>query len=76
MKKRQVTIFGLLLPLLLAVSTIQAQEDDTAAWPREVPTQQGLIVIYQPQPEKLDGDRLYGRDFWICIPLVVIELNC
>jgi len=30
-------------------------------WPREIQAQEGLIVIYQPQPEKLEGDRLYGR---------------
>ncbi|MDA9981827.1 carbohydrate-binding family V/XII [Gammaproteobacteria bacterium] len=30
-------------------------------WPREIITAKGTIVIYQPQPEKLAGDRLSAR---------------
>ncbi|MBW2172923.1 MAG: hypothetical protein JRF69_13345, partial [Deltaproteobacteria bacterium] len=37
------------------------QEDATGNWPREIDTPEGLVVIYQPQPEKLDGNLLKGR---------------
>ena len=30
-------------------------------WPQEVPADGATIVVYQPQPEKLQGDRLTGR---------------
>ncbi|HKU38769.1 MAG TPA: hypothetical protein VJR89_11500 [Polyangiales bacterium] len=30
-------------------------------WPQEVRTEGGTIVVYQPQPEKLAGNRLTGR---------------
>lgn len=30
-------------------------------WPQEITSDEGTIVIYQPQPEKLEGDRLTGR---------------
>lgn len=46
-----------------------AQEDATSNWPREIDTPEGLVVIYQPQPEKLDGNQLKGR------AAVALELN-
>ena len=30
-------------------------------WPREIPTVKGTVIIYQPQPEQLAGDRLSAR---------------
>ena len=30
-------------------------------WPEEIATDKGVIVIYQPQPEALDGDILKAR---------------
>jgi len=30
-------------------------------WPQEIVIDLGTIVVYQPQPEKLDGNRLTGR---------------
>jgi hypothetical protein len=30
-------------------------------WPREILTNKGVIVVYQPQPEKLEGNTLTGR---------------
>lgn len=30
-------------------------------WPQEVIVDEGTIVVYQPQPEKLEGNTLYGR---------------
>jgi hypothetical protein len=38
-----------------------AQENSTGDWPREIGTPKGTVVIYQPQPEKLDGNQLKGR---------------
>jgi len=38
----------------------QSQAGD-AGWPQEILTDKGTIVIYQPQPEKLEGDRLSAR---------------
>ena len=31
------------------------------SWPQEITTPNGQIIIYQPQPEKLEGNRLFGR---------------
>ncbi len=30
-------------------------------WPMDIPIATGVITLYQPQPEKLDGDTLTGR---------------
>ncbi len=30
-------------------------------WPQEITADEGMIVVYQPQPERLDGNRLEGR---------------
>ena len=38
-----------------------AQEDFPGEWPREIDIPNGVVVIYQPQPEKLEGNILYGR---------------
>ena len=43
----------------LALST-PARADDPA-WPRQIDSPSGSIVIYQPQPEDLNGDVLTGR---------------
>jgi hypothetical protein len=42
------------------VSTMAAQAGDPN-WPREFDSPSGSFVIYQPQPEQLDGDVLTGR---------------
>ena len=31
------------------------------SWPKELNISKGKIVVYQPQPEKLDGNRIFGR---------------
>lgn len=38
---------------------VSPAEDD--GWPRGISTAKGVVVIYQPQPEKLDGDQLTAR---------------
>ena len=54
-------VVSLLWVCLLAAAPGWAQEDTTGDWPREIGTPKGTIVIYQPQPEKLDGNQLKGR---------------
>ena len=38
-----------------------SQDELENPWPREIEIAQGTIVIYQPQPEKLDGNQLDAR---------------
>ena len=44
----------------LAVAPAAAQ-DEVEGWPREMDVEGGTLVIYQPQPEALDGNSLSGR---------------
>jgi len=50
-------------------TTAFGQEQADNPWPREIPTSHGTVVFYQPQPEKLDGNRLDGR------AAVALEIN-
>ena len=50
-----------LLVALLFWSPVWAQESTDNGWPREIDTPQGVVVIYQPQPEELEGNQLSGR---------------
>ena len=50
-------------------TTAFGQEQADNPWPREIPTPQGTVVFYQPQPDKLDGNRLDGR------AAVALEIN-
>jgi len=54
-----VVVFWLIC--LLTTMPVWAQEDSTDGWPREIDTPKGTVVVYQPQPEKLDGNLLKGR---------------
>jgi hypothetical protein len=54
------------LMLAFAALTVSAQDmakkpaaDD--GWPRSIDLPEGTITIYQPQPEKLENDKLSGR---------------
>jgi hypothetical protein len=51
----------LLWVCLQAASLGWAQENSSGDWPKEIDTPQGTVVMYQPQPEKLDGNQLKGR---------------
>lgn len=44
--------------LLLGAASARA---DDPGWPREFETSSGTFMVYQPQPERLDGDVLEGR---------------
>jgi hypothetical protein len=56
---------GLTIALLWAclqpVASGWAKEDAVDSWPREISVPQGEVVIYQPQPEKLEGNQLKAR---------------
>jgi hypothetical protein len=57
------SVAGLLAALAVAASlavAIPAQAEDPG-WPRQFDSSSGSFVIYQPQPENLDGDVLSGR---------------
>jgi len=49
--------FALLVPLLVGPPA-RAQE---VGFPREIPSAEGTVIVYQPQPESLKGNLLTGR---------------
>jgi hypothetical protein len=55
------TFCFLILCLAAAVTSLASETDIGSNWPYEISTPKGLIVIYQPQPEKLDGNTLFAR---------------
>ena len=46
---------------LLPLTPAWAEEYLADHWPQEIETPEGVVVIYQPQPDKLDGNHLLGR---------------
>jgi len=54
-------ILFILMPLLATFSLSAQAADDDSIWPKEISTNKGTVVVYQPQPEKLSGDKLEGR---------------
>jgi hypothetical protein len=50
----------LLMFFLFSLSTAGAEEEAVDYWPQEIEIPQGVVVVYQPQPEKLEGNRLSG----------------
>ena len=46
---------------LLLSATAGAQEVTDGAWPQEIVVPEGTVLVYQPQPEKLEGDILSAR---------------
>ncbi|MFK5892922.1 MAG: hypothetical protein QM504_06850 [Pseudomonadota bacterium] len=46
---------------LLSCTYSWAKETPNKQWPQEIKTDRGLIVIYQPQPETLNDDKLKAR---------------
>ena len=57
------TIAGLLALAIgiIAGFTSAAANAAQATWPRKVETERGTLTVYQPQPEKFDGNSLEGR---------------
>jgi hypothetical protein len=62
-------IFAALVMALLAGSALAQESGDGLSWPREIVRDEGTLVIYQPQPESLQGNRLNSR------AAISIELN-
>jgi hypothetical protein len=53
---------SLLLSLLIwSTAAWSNTESNSNAWPQELKTDQGMLVVYQPQPENLQGKTLTGR---------------
>lgn len=50
-----------LLILCLSVAAPSWAQDAENGWPKEIITEKGTAVLYQPEPEKLDGDKLDVR---------------
>src|SRR5690349_24679709 len=51
-------LLGGMFALVVAAGAARA---DDSGWPRQFESASGSFVIYQPQPEQLDGDMLSGR---------------
>jgi hypothetical protein len=52
-------LWGVLI--LLPATPAWAEEGVDSNWPREIVVSNGVVVMYQPEPEKLKGNRLEGR---------------
>ncbi|MEH6471892.1 MAG: hypothetical protein V7752_11625 [Halopseudomonas sp.] len=61
MKRYWQAFASLILSLLLTPLSASAADASETTWPREFTVPEGVVVIYQPQPEKLEGDQLYAR---------------
>ena len=49
------------LVCLLSAATAFCQDEPDDPWPKEIQASQGTVLIYQPQPEKLEGNHLNAR---------------
>jgi hypothetical protein len=47
--------------VLVLAGLSSATTASAAAWPQEIEADEGTIVVYQPQPERLEGNTLAGR---------------
>ena len=61
MSKYFKNIRALFFIYLLFAAPAWAEEEINGNWPREIVLADGVVVVYQPQPEALDGNRLKGR---------------
>jgi len=52
---------GAVLLLLLPALPARAEFAATNDWPEEILTEEGKLLVYQPQLESLEGDTLTGR---------------
>jgi hypothetical protein len=55
-----VAVYALYLSLAVCASA-SAQDDKQSPWPKEIPTARGTLVMYQPQPDSLEGNVLRAR---------------
>ena len=61
MMQRIKLVVTFLWAVLLAAAPAWAQTDSPGTWPREIEIPQGVVVMYQPQPERLEGNLLEAR---------------
>ena len=61
-------LIALLLGTLGFLAGIPATAAEEEGWPREIETPKGLVVMYQPQLDSLEGDILAGRAAVAVIP--------
>jgi hypothetical protein len=52
---------GVCAGLAMLAAFVFAANAAQATWPRKLETDRGTLTVYQPQPEKLDGDTIEGR---------------
>ncbi|NIS33775.1 MAG: hypothetical protein GWO04_29150, partial [Actinobacteria bacterium] len=50
-----------LLALLLPAAPLLAQDDTPEGWPREIETDVATVILYQPQIDSFEGDKLTAR---------------
>jgi hypothetical protein len=60
---------GLFGPLLMLAILLSPSANAVIEWPQEVSADEGIIVVYQPQPESLTGNTLISR------AAISLELN-
>jgi hypothetical protein len=59
--KRWWGVFPVLLALGWVARAIMAEPNQTSPWPRDIPSPNGTITIYQPELDTLEGRILRGR---------------
>jgi len=47
--------------LILSILCLFSFFSQAIEWPQQVQTSQGTLIVYQPQPEKLNGNTLTAR---------------
>lgn len=57
-KQKQFSAALLLTLIFGAIISVSAQK---SSWPKTIETEKGVITLYQPQPESLEGNTLQGR---------------
>ncbi len=70
MKSLMTTVMGLLMKRFLASAFVvlgvwapamALAQEDVEGWPREIDTDQGLVVLYQPQLDAFEGNQMEAR---------------
>ena len=59
--RHRLAVFVPALAPLLFLAVSAAQDAVDPGWPREITVAEGSVVIYQPQPENLEGNALTAR---------------
>ena len=61
MRQRFGWIILALLMCLMQTTMVWATEKVENPWPREISVSEGVVVIYQPQPERIEGSVITAR---------------